>query len=100
MIFISFRRQIGRDDVLGIEEYLNAHKEFDEVYIVHKETLSDVVQKMIEERRYKTVQTDFLRKSLKELKSKGKNKTFFLDEFGKRKLRNPCGRTLAQPQYW
>ena len=100
MIFIGFRRQIGRDDILGIEEYLNKHKEFDEVYIVHKEALSDVVRKMIEERGYKAVQTDFLRKTLKELKSKGKNKTFFLDEFGKRKLRNPCGRTLSRPQYW
>ncbi len=100
MIFIGFRRQIGRDDILGIEEYLNKYKEFDEIYIVHKETLSDVVKKMIEERGYKTVQTDFLRKTLKELKSKGKNKTFFLDEFGNRKLRNPCGRTLSRPQYW
>jgi predicted metal-binding protein len=100
MIFIGFRRQIGRDDVLGIEEYLKVHKEFEEVYIVYKESLSEVVKEMIEKKQYRTVQTGFLKKTLKELRNKGRNKAFFLDDFGRRKLRNPCGRTLSRPQYW
>ncbi len=100
MIFVGFRKTIGRDDVEGIEEYLKSHPEFEEVYIVHKEPLTDVVKSLVEERGYKEIQTENLRATLKELRRKGKTKEFFLDEFGRRKLRNPCGRNLSKPQMW
>ncbi len=100
MIFIGYRRQIGRDDVESIGEFLKKHKEFDEIYMVHKEALTAVVKGLIDKKEYHTIQTEYLRKTLKELRSKGKNKAYFLDEFGGRKFRNPCGRSLTRPQYW
>ncbi len=100
MIFVGYRRVIGRDDIEGIEEYLKSHPDFDEVRIIHKEALSEVVKKMANERGYKTIQTDKLKETLKKIRSEGKTKEFFLDDFGKRKLRNPCGRTLSRPQIW
>ncbi len=100
MIFVGFRRVIGRDDIEGIEEYLKTHPDFDVIYIVHKEPLTDVVKSLIEERGYKEIRTDNLKGTLKKLRAEGKTKEFFLDDFGKRKLRNPCGRSLSRPQIW
>lgn len=100
MIFIGYRRQIGRDDVEGIVAFLEEHNEFTEVYIVYKEPLTEVVKNLLKEKDFHTIQSDYLRKTLKEIRSKGESKAYFLDEFGKRKLRNPCGRSLSRPQYW
>ncbi len=100
MIFIGYRREIGRDDVEGISEFIEKNKEFTKVYIVYKEPLTEVVRELLKDKNFHLIQTDNLRKTLRELKAKGKNKTFFLDEFGRRKLGNPCGRNLSRPQYW
>ena len=98
MIFVGYRRQIGRDDVEGIVKFLEKHEEFTEVYIVYKEPLTEIVRDLLNGKNFHTIRTDYLRKTLKEIKSKGK--AYFLDEFGKRILRNPCGRSLSRPQYW
>ena len=100
MIFIGYRRQIGRDDIEDITEFLEKHTEFNEVYILFKESLTDIVKLLGEKHNYKFVQTDRLKTVLKELQKNHKSKAYFLDDFGKRKLRNPCGRSLSKPQYW
>ncbi len=100
MIFIGYRKQIGRDDVEGIANFIKEHKEFTEVYVVYREQLTNIVEQLLKENNFHTVQTDYLRKTLKELAAKGKNTAYFLDEFGRRKLRSPCGRSLSRPQYW
>ena len=100
MIFIGYRRQIGRDDIRGITEFLEKRTEFNEVYILFKEPLTDTVKLLGEKHNYKFVQTGRLKTALKELQKNHKSKSYFLDDFGKRKLRNPCGRNLSKPQYW
>lgn len=87
MIFIGFRRQIGRVDVRSVVKYTEEKKgRYAEIYILHTEPLHPAVQELIEKAELKEIKTTNFKKEIAKLKEKDKVEVFDLNEFGERRF--------------
>ena len=87
MIFIGFRRQIGRIDVRSVVKYTEEKKgRYAEIYILHTESLHPTVQKLVEKAGFKKIKTTNFKKEIAKLKEKDKVEVFDLNEFGERRF--------------
>ncbi|MEA3313665.1 MAG: hypothetical protein U9Q18_04745 [Caldisericota bacterium] len=87
MIFIGFRRQIGRVDVRSVVKYTEEEKErYAEIYFLHTKPLHPTVQELIEKAGFKEIKTTNFKKEIAKLKEKDKVEVFDLNEFGERRF--------------
>jgi len=63
MIFIGFRRQIGRVDVRSVVKYTEEKKgRYSEIYLLHTEPLHPAVQELAEKAEFKEIKTTNFKK--------------------------------------
>ncbi|MCD6106790.1 MAG: hypothetical protein J7J57_01015 [Caldisericaceae bacterium] len=87
MIFIGFRRQIGRVDVRSVVKYTEEKSgRYAEIYLLHTEPLHSAVQELIEKTKIKEIKTTNFKKEIAKLKEKDKVEVFDLNEFGERRF--------------
>ncbi len=91
MIFVGYRRQVGRVDVEGVAEFIKSKNIYSKVYILHISPLHPSIKELIDKYGFFEILTTNFKKEIARLKKEDKVDAYDLNDFGGRSMRSPCG---------
>jgi len=94
MIFVGYRRQVGRIDVEGVVEFVESKDIYGKVYILHSNLLHPSVKDLMDKYGFFEILTTNFKRGITGLKKEDKVDAYDLNEFGRRVLKSPCGNGL------